>query len=478
MTKQYLTDRKLKALKPAASGKTYVIWDGGQDHLGVRVGDKVRQHALFGDQKPRPTMTFTVLARLCTGDRPLVWHKLGRYPEMKLADARAAARDALRVLAAGKRPKEIVEEQRREQERRRKDTFGTVADDFIKRHVSKLRTARAIEADIRRKFLGQKREGDKEWIADRTIKHHWRDRPITEITRRDAVELIERIVDTDGRYAAFHALAYLRKLFNWALARETYGLENSPCARIRAGDIIGEFQSRDRVLEDHELRLIWHAAKEKKYPFGTLIQALMLTGQRLSEIGEMRWREIDSDNVDGAILTIPAERMKNKQAHSVPFSPRVVALLEDVPRFDHRDHDFVFSTMHGERPISGFSKAKVELDKAVAELVAAERKKGIETKDVAPWRIHDLRRTVRTRLSGLAVLPLVAELVMAHKQAGIHAVYDLHRYDAEKRDALLRWESLLVSIVEPRPPDEKVADLNKARAKRRSRVAAGAATAR
>jgi hypothetical protein len=48
-------------------------------------------------------------------------------------------------------------------------------------------------------------------------------------------------------------------------------------------------------------------------------------------------------------------------------------------------------------------------------------------------------------------LPVVAELVIGHKQTGIHQVYDVHTYDAEKRDALVRWERRLLSIVEPAP---------------------------
>ena len=100
----------------------------------------------------------------------------------------------------------------------------------------------------------------------------------------------------------------------------------------------------------------------------------------------------------------------------------------------------------GRRPISGFSKFKAALDREVAR-----------TKQVAPWTLHDLRRTARTRLSGLGVLPLVAELTIGHKQSGVAAVYDLHTYDAEKRAALERWADALSAIVGIAPPPEDAA---------------------
>jgi integrase len=462
--KRYLTDRTLKAEKPADPGKTFVIWDAGQDHLGVRVGDKLRQHVLFGDTKARPSMTFVVLGRRA-GDGKPIWRKVGRYPEMSLAKARDAAREVLGVLAAGKHPKQIAEDQRREEERKRKDSVAAVADEFLRRHAKKLRSAKGVEAVIRREVLGQKYDAEgKRWITDPTRKLHLRDKPITEVTRRDIVEIVEAVVDRGAPYLAHHVLAHTRKMFNWALARDVFGIENNPCQHIKSADIIGRPEARDRVLADHELRLIWAAAKAKAYPFGDLVRALLLTGQRLSEIAEARRREIDGD-----VLVVPAERMKNKQRHVVPLTSEVAALFDNAPRFKDGD-DFLFTTTFGARPVSGFSKAKADLDKTIAALVAEERKRGLDTKPVAPWRIHDLRRTARTRMSTLGVLPFIGELVLAHVQTGVHAVYDLHKYDAEKRAALERWQTALLAIVEPRAPDEGVADLAKERAKRRSKA--------
>src|SRR5262249_36461262 len=111
-----------------------------------------------------------------------------------------------------------------------------------------------------------------------------------------------------------------------------------------------------------------------------------------------------------------------------------VAILEGLPRFTAGD--FVFSGQTGAKPFSGFSKAKKRLDRACG---------------IAPHSLHDIRRSVRTRLSELGVTPFIGELVIGHTQRGVHAVYELWRYTDEKRDALERWERRLLAIVAPAP---------------------------
>jgi integrase len=136
--------------------------------------------------------------------------------------------------------------------------------------------------------------------------------------------------------------------------------------------------------------------------------------------------------------------MKGKVAHTVPLTPAAAEILEGLPRF--LAGPYVFTTTGGARPISGFSKMKARLDGLVGE--------------IKPWTLHDIRRSVRTGLSSLGVLPVIAELTIGHKQQGIAAVYDRHRYDEEKRDALMRWEAKLRAITAPEPePDENVVKL-------------------
>lgn len=424
-----LTDRSLLALKPAIAGKRAMVWDGIQPNLAVRVTDKGRR-------------SFVVVRRLPGAAKP-TWTVLGQYPTISLANARRAAREALGAMAEGKHPSELREQKRRAAAERTASTFGAVAEDFIRRYEQRrdrdgrlLRTAADTAADIRRFLVPA-----------------WGDRPIAAITHRDLITTVEAILDRGdkdqpgrrrregGPNAARHALAAARLVFGWAFGRDLIAV--NPCARIKAAEVHGAPPARDRVLSDDELRTVWRVAGETPYPYGPLVHLLMLTGQRLGEIAEARWSEVD---LDQAVLIIPAERMKGKIAHTVPLTPAAVAILEGLPRF--AGGDFLFSGTFGHKPFSGFSKAKARFDKAA----------GI----AANWTLHDIRRSVRTNLSSLGVLPVIAELTIGHKQQGIAAVYDRHRYDNEKRDALLKWEARLLTIVvarEPQPQDDNVVRL-------------------
>lgn len=420
-----LTDRSLKAMKPAPAGKRDTVWDGIQPNLAVRVTDRGRR-------------TFVVVRRRA-GDAQPTWATLGEYPTLGLAEARKAAREALASLAEGKVLREVKVEKRRAAEeaarQRQGSTFGAVAEEFIKRHAMTRCSGAMVAGIIRRELVPA-----------------WGDKQLTDIGKRDVIALVEAILDrggnkpapgsrrkTGGPYAARHALSAARKLFNWAVGRDL--ITASPCDRIKAAELHGTPQARDRVLSDDELRAAWKATEAAGYPFGPLVQMLMLTGQRRDEIAAARWSEID---LERGLLTIGAGRMKAKAGHVVPLTPAAVDILRALPRF--AAGDFVFSGRTGARPFSGFSKAKARLDGKIAE----------DSSAVAPYTLHDLRRTVRTRLSELGVAPFVAEMILAHAQQGVARVYDLHRYDDEKRAALEAWERRLLAIVGPAPEPANV----------------------
>jgi integrase len=419
--RRVLTDRGIRALQPARSGTRYIVYDTLVPPFGVRVTDKGAK-------------TFVVYKRAAGESRPRRI-ALGGYPLLSLEQARTKAKAALEDLSAGQHPRDRMERERAEEQQRRADSFGAVAEEFIKRHVARLRGAKAMSATIRQELVAR-----------------WDTTPITEITRRDVVGMLEEIHDgkvrgtrkgrkkAGGRYAAHHAFAYTSKLFNWAVARDLYRLPLSPCDRIKVREIIGAAEPRQRVLNDNELHHVWHAAAREGYPFGTLVQLLLITGQRLNEVAGKRWSEID---LQRRLWTIPPERMKAATVHEVPLSDLAIAILARLHRFTG---DYVFSTAAGERPISGFSKAKNRLDMIVEERRTAGAASSLPA-PMPPWVYHDLRRTMRTHLSGFAVPDLVRELVIAHRKPGLHKVYDQHAYREEKREALQLWATALRAIV-------------------------------
>jgi integrase len=117
--------------------------------------------------------------------------------------------------------------------------------------------------------------------------------------------------------------------------------------------------------------------------------------------------------------------MKGKLEFVVPLSPAALDLIGT-------SRPYWFSTEGGATAISGFSKFKAALDKAVP---------------LAPWTLHDLRRTARSLMSRAGVAPDIAERVLAHKIGGVRGVYDRYAYLEEKRDALARLAGLVEGIV-------------------------------
>src|SRR5262249_12774834 len=160
-------------------------------------------------------------------------------------------------------------------------------------HVRTKRSARTIEQMIRR-----------------TLIPRWGERPIDSITRGDIIALIDEIVDRGHPEAAHTALAYTRRLFSWAVPR--YNLEHAPTDHVRSVDLIGARAVRKRVLSERELALIWRAGGE--VGLGSYARLLLLLGVRRCELGNADWSEFD---LDGAVWTVPAGRMKSDEAHTV-----------------------------------------------------------------------------------------------------------------------------------------------------------------
>jgi integrase len=428
-----LTDRTLKALKPAPAGKRVEVWDSIVPGLGVRVTD-------------RGTKTFALVTRYPgspinpkTGAPNPSRRALGEYGALTLEQARGKAREWLKLIGQGKDPAQEEEHQRLAEQRKRENSFAAVAEEFvayIKRQ--KLRTADVMERNLRRTFVAR-----------------WASRPITEIGSQDVSRVIREALDRGSVYQAFHDFALIRRLFNWAIGTDQYSVEANPCDRLDPRDLIGERHARDRVLSDDELRALWRVATSGKlpHPFGPLFRLLLLTGLRLGEVCGAHWSEFDIERRE---WTIPAARMKKVKGGAKPFLvPLTDAAIEVLSSLPHFTSGFLFSN-NGKRPVrpSLFSDPKRRLDQLMLEelrKMAGERGDDPERVTLPDYVNHDIRRTVRTHLSALKIGEEVREAVLAHVRPGIKSVYDKYEYLDEKREALALWAARLRSIVEPRP---------------------------
>ena len=352
-----LTDRLLKSLKPEP--KPYEVMDSQVGGLGVRV-------------MPTGVKTF-VLRRRYPGSKQPARRSLGAYGDMSLAQAREKAREWNALVKKGIDP--AFEERRQRQaaieaeKQRQASTFGAAFEAYLERKASKLKSGPDIEREMRREC--------KSWMALAAGGYQPGHR-----SKRQSRAIVDRGAPTNAHFL----LAVLRAFFNWVIDSGDFNLHVSPCAKLKPTVLIGPRNVRSRVLKDHEIAAYWRAAETMGYPFGKLFQLLLLTALRRDEAADARWGEID---MAAKLWVIPAERMKDGSAHAVPLTPEISALLESLPRFS--GGDFLFSTTGGQRPVSGFSKAKARLDALMRKELEAQ---GLPFEDFV---IHDIRRTCRTR---------------------------------------------------------------------------------
>src|SRR6266403_1754603 len=295
--------------------------------------------------QPSGAKSFAVRYRYAGQPRKLT---LGAFPAINLETARTLGAKALRAAAEGRDPaaekqsaKGDAKRQAAEEIRGKRDLFENVARDFIERHAMKSNRETTWRETAR--ILGFKPDPDnasKLLVVEPqkgkppTVLQLWNGRKVQDITKRDIIALLDTVRDR-APVMANRNLAAVRKLFNWCLARDV--IQISPCTLIEPP---APERSRDRILSDDELRLVWNAAGKDPSPFGPLVKLLMLTGQRLGEDGGMRWDESDFES---RLWTLPAERVKNGERHEVPLSNAAVEILRALPRVKTTKH-FLFTT--------------------------------------------------------------------------------------------------------------------------------------
>ena len=227
---------------------------------------------------------------------------------------------------------------------------------------------------------------------------------------------------------------------------------------------------RERVLSDTEIAEIWRAAGDAARPYGTIIRLLILTGQRRSEVAGMTWSEISEDLTT---WKLPGERTKNRVAHSVPLSAAVCDLFRATLPRDAKETEQVLNDWRasgalvlpgaGGTPFAGWPKAKRALDAAILDArVKVAAATGTAPAPLAPWSVHDLRRTVATGLQRLGVRLEVTEAVLNHisgSRGGIAGVYQRHDWATEKRAALDAWASHVLAASEGDAKSPKVVRL-------------------
>jgi integrase len=321
--------------------------------------------------------------------------------------ARAAARKLLAKVELGGNP------QGDRNERRAKDavTFRSVAAEYLEAKQDALRPATF--------------RASKQYLTGRYFKplHAM---PIDRITRRDVAARLVAIARESGKPTAGQARAKVSALFTWCMKQ---GLCEANC-------VLGTEQPkanppRARILSDSEIASIWNAASGDS-DFDTIIRLLVLLPARRQEIGGMLWNELSALDGPAPTWTLAASRSKNHHSIVYPLMPTALDIIKSVP---HRgDRKQLFGSRH-ERGFSSWQRAKKLFNQKLT---------------IAPWGIHDLRRSIATRVADLGIMPHVIEQLLNHQsghRAGVHGIYNRSTYAKEIVQALGMWEEHVRSLV-------------------------------
>jgi integrase len=397
-----------------STGKQFELVDDRESGLRIRAGER--------------SATWLLCVRLLNGKRSRI--KLGSWPAMGVADARLAAQTKKVEVAAGLDPNETKREVARAavREALSRRNLCDVLDQYQTAKLSELRRG----ANVRRAIDGK-----------RGLLKAFVNQDIASITRDDVLNAV-RVHAKRAPIAANRCLAYASAFFNWCVGQGI--LETSPAATVKKPS---KERERDRYHSIEELREIWDAAGTMGYPFGPLYRLLIVLPMRREEVAAISLPEIEpSDfiNAQEAVWTLPSARTKRANALRVSLSNLARSIISEALADPLRPQgsDYVFTTT-GDTPVSGFSKAKAQLDAAITRARLAKCP-GAEA--MPHWVVHDLRTTFSTLacdilLADVAVVDRILNHVASATTSKVRRVYNRSEMFGPRKAVLEQWADLV-----------------------------------
>jgi integrase len=343
---------------------------------------------------------------------------LGPYPAFSLAQARKKRDEARAALASGKDParwlgvahdvvtvSELAKSWRENVLRSRHKDGGA-------------KVFRAIEYDL----LGE--------IGNQAL---------TTVNQDQLIRILERKARTAPTRAA-KALSWWRRMFSYAVRRQL--IKSNPLGELLASDVGAGEKARKRNLSWDELKEL--ADKIKQAQLSPRIEAalwlLLATGCRTGEL-----RTACKSHIDLTAREWRIPETKNGSPHLVhlsSFAAEQFAIL-----FKYSSAEWVLEGDREGRPVS-----EEFLRKMIGERISTVRR-AKSTRHVGTlrlsggtWRLHDLRRTMASRMGDLGIAPHIIEACLNHVRKGLEGVYQRQELMRERRQAFQRWGAKLAAI--------------------------------
>lgn len=375
----------------------------------------------FRKQDTAPVWRF----RYSFAGKPRVMN-LGSYTNLSLADATKTAKQLSARVALGF---DVAGEK---QERKR----ATVAK--IEADKNAVTVAKLADEYFERMILGQwKHPNIVRSRIDNDIKPRIGTMRVEDVRPRDIDALLQAIVKRGAPTMANDVLRWCKRIFNFGLKREY--LIGNPAAAFEIVDAGGQERSRNRWLDQDELKLLFSAMREVAGKLVIqnhyVVRLLLMLGVRKEELTSAPWSEFD---LDGAVWHLPDVRTKTSTAIDIPLPSLAVETLRELKTLGCGS-PYVFPARKMQTRMVPYISPDT-INAAMAKHVRPLMK-GIES-----FTIHDFRRTTRTHLAALGTSSVVAERCLNHKLRGVEGIYDQHDYFSERRDALNKWAFLLTKL--------------------------------
>ncbi|HXJ92280.1 MAG TPA: tyrosine-type recombinase/integrase [Terriglobia bacterium] len=427
------TDRFLASIKPKE--KKFVIREGRGFALQVL---------------PSGSKSFLYIFEL---GKQKGYLQLGSYPTISLADARLAYNDAYNLVKKGIDPRVHIKNAKEESLRKAEEdacavleehTFQSLVDKgipegYVPSTVEQLAAVYYIMyskvnhgPETRRNLLYHIKSGLISTIGKMLI---------TEVRRKDAIELIQGIASRVPGQAG-NVLKAGRQIFEYALHLEW--VESQPFLKITKAVPKAGPKTCERTLDDDEVIQAWNEISKSPSSDSVkrALKMILVTAQRSGEIAQMH-----SEQIKDRWWTIPAEVAKNGREHRVYLTDTALSLIGDI-----KGH--VFPSGKGSRgyvAVNTLAQAinRGYLSDEVVKMVGNRKIKARKEPyyGMKPWSPHDLRRTARTNMARVGIPDEIGEEVVNHTKPGVVGIYNKYRYDKEKKEALQKWEELLLKIL-------------------------------
>jgi integrase len=226
----------------------------------------------------------------------------------------------------------------------------------------------------------------------------------------------------------------LNKFMDWCVKRGLIPI--NPCAGIDRADRPRGSRSRDHTPSVATLRRAWDAIEDAPDHVRALIRFLLLVPLRREEAQGLLWSEVD---LDEKRIAIRAERMKNRQVHTLPLSAPALAILADCAACRAVD-DRVFASPSGARAINWTHW--------VTRIRVALGEDGFERS--RRFNLHDVRRSFVSQLAERDFDVDLLDQCLSHSRKGVLGVYQRSSRWREREAAMAAWAELVAPSVDDR----------------------------